>query len=81
MPIRDVESRSYPSSTSLAAYDVLGREVARLVEGEVEAGYHRAVFDAPVPSVVEASGLPAGVYVYRLEAGEYVESRRMVVAK
>jgi hypothetical protein len=42
----------------LAVFDVLGREVAVLAEGRLEAGAHRLVFDA--------SGLPSGAYVARL---------------
>ena len=45
----------------LAVYDVLGREVAVLVDGERQAGVQTAVFDA--------SSLSSGMYVYRLEAG------------
>ena len=45
----------------LAAYDVLGREVAVLVDGERPAGVQTAVFDA--------SRLASGMYIYRLEAG------------
>jgi hypothetical protein len=57
----------------LAVYDVLGRAVARLVDGPVAAGRHRAVFDG--------SGVPSGVYVVRLVAGSYVEVRQVVLAK
>ncbi|MEO1630917.1 MAG: S8 family peptidase [Bacteroidota bacterium] len=56
----------------LAVYDVTGREVARLVDGVVEAGYHVATF--------EASGLPSGVYVVRLSADGRAETRRVVLA-
>ena len=44
----------------LVVYDALGREVARLVDGPVAAGYQHATFDA--------ASLPSGVYLYRLEA-------------
>ncbi len=50
-----------PTRVSLRVYDVLGREVARLVEGFEAAGEHTVVFDA--------RGLPGGTYVCRLEAG------------
>ncbi|MEM1041497.1 MAG: PQQ-dependent sugar dehydrogenase [Bacteroidota bacterium] len=45
----------------LAVYDVLGREVAVLADGQAEAGTHEAVF--------EAAGLPSGVYLLQLDAG------------
>lgn len=48
------------SVVRLAVYNLLGQEVAVLVEGEKEAGYHEVRFDG--------SGLASGVYIYRLEA-------------
>ena len=50
----------------LALYDMLGREIARLAEGEYAAGTHRVVLDA--------SALAAGTYVYRLVAGPFSAS-------
>ncbi|GEM_PF-1721557 len=61
------------SFTSLKVYDVLGREVATLVNGELDAGEHSVVFDA--------AGLPSGVYVYRLSAGTFVQQKKMVVMR
>jgi hypothetical protein len=57
----------------LVVYDMLGREVARLLEGTLSAGRHEVVFDA--------SGLPTGVYLYRLEADGFVQTRRMLLIK
>ena len=48
------------ANVRLVVYDALGREVARLVEGPVGTGYQHAPFDA--------SNLPSGVYLYRMEA-------------
>lgn len=53
----------------LAVYDLLGREVSRLVEGTVPAGWHRARLDG--------SRLSAGVYVVRMEAGEHVSAAQI----
>ncbi|HLT47525.1 MAG TPA: T9SS type A sorting domain-containing protein, partial [Rubricoccaceae bacterium] len=53
----------------LAVYDVLGREVAVLADGHRDAGTHRATLDA--------SGLAAGTYVYRLTVGNEVQTGRM----
>ncbi len=60
-------------AVQLVVYDVTGREVARLVEGPMAAGRHQIQFDA--------SGLPSGVYLYRLTAGPFTETRRMVLVK
>ena len=57
----------------LVVYDLLGREVARLVDGVVPAGRHAAVFDG--------AGLASGVYVARLEGGGRVATRRMVLVR
>jgi uncharacterized delta-60 repeat protein len=53
----------------LALYDVLGREVAVLVDGEREAGRHAATLDG--------LALPSGAYVVRLEAGGAVLTQRL----
>ncbi len=58
---------------SLKIFDVLGREVATLVNGELQAGLHQATFDA--------THLNSGVYFYQLRAGAFVETHRMVLAK
>src|SRR5690606_36928455 len=60
------------SDVRLAVYDVLGREVAVLVDARQEAGAHRATFDA--------SGLAAGTYVYRLVVGNDVQTGRLTLA-
>jgi hypothetical protein len=57
----------------LVVYDVLGREVALLADKTLAAGTHETVF--------EATGLPSGLYVYRLEAGRHAQVRRMLLAK
>jgi surface protein len=59
--------------TRLAVYDLLGRQVAVLVDGTMPAGRHRVTFDA--------SGLASGVYLVRLEAGGEVFTRRMTLLK
>jgi hypothetical protein len=61
------------ATVRLVVYDLLGREVARLVEGVQQAGHHAVAFDG--------SGLASGVYLYRLEAGTFVQTRRMTLVK
>jgi hypothetical protein len=62
-----------PGTVGLALYDVLGREVAPVQGGWLAAGPHRLGLDV--------SRLPAGVYVWRLAAGDRVESGRLTVAR
>jgi hypothetical protein len=57
----------------VALYDVLGREVAVLAEGEQGGGWHEATLDA--------ARVAAGVYVLRLEAGREVRTQRLTVAR
>lgn len=58
----------------LVVYDMMGREVSRLVDREMPPGYHHVAFDA--------SRLSSGVYVYRLHAGDqFADSEQMVVVK
>ena len=59
--------------TTVRVYDLLGREVATLVDGPMEAGTHTVVFDG--------SGLASGVYLYRLTAGDATAVKRMVLMK
>jgi hypothetical protein len=61
------------SEVSLKVYDLLGREVATLVNQRQEAGRYQVVFDA--------SRLASGVYFYRLQAGAFVETRKMMVVR
>ncbi len=61
------------SNVKLVVYDVLGREVAVLVNERRAAGRYEDTFDA--------SGLASGVYIYRLTAGSFVESRKMILLK
>ncbi len=57
----------------LAVYDLRGREVARLVDGIQQAANYQVRFDG--------SGLPSGVYLYRLETPGHVLTRRMILLK
>ena len=58
---------------SLSIFDVNGREVSRLVDGDVGAGSRTFVWDA--------GDFPAGVYVVRMEAGDMSEMRKVVLVR
>jgi hypothetical protein len=61
-------------NVTLKVYDVLGREAAVLVNNEVKsAGIYEGILDAKT--------LASGVYFYRIQAGDFVESKKMVVVK
>jgi carboxypeptidase T len=58
---------------TIKIYDVLGRQVASLINEKKDAGYYEITFDA--------SSLSSGVYFYKIEAGDFVESKKMMVLK
>jgi hypothetical protein len=61
------------SFVTLRVFDLLGREVATLVNEEMRPGSYERTFDA--------SGLSSGIYFYRLRAGSFVETKKLVVLK
>jgi hypothetical protein len=66
-------SLSQRTYTTLKIFDVLGREVATLVDGELSPGEHSVAFDA--------KGLSSGIYFYRLTAGTFVQQKKMEIVK
>jgi beta-lactamase superfamily II metal-dependent hydrolase len=61
------------SVVTLKVYDLLGREVSSLVNGQLEAGNHETVWNA--------DKYPSGIYIYRLSAGNFTETRKMLLLK
>jgi hypothetical protein len=61
------------SHVILTVFNTLGQRVTTLVNESQEAGYHDVRFDA--------GGLASGVYFYRLQAGDFLQSRRLVILK
>ncbi len=57
----------------LEVYDLLGRKIATLVNGKKSPGYYEVHFDA--------SGLPSGLYFYRLTAGNFSTVKKMILMK
>ena len=66
---------SLPQATQIKInlYNMLGEKVATIAQGTYEAGYHKVTFNA--------SNLPSGTYVYRLESSEFVQVKKMVLLK
>lgn len=58
---------------TLKVFDVLGREIATLVSGNLQPGVYTATF--------ETTGLSSGIYFYRLASGKFIETRKMILAK
>jgi hypothetical protein len=57
----------------LEVFDLLGRRVALLVDESLAAGFHSVTFDA--------SALTSGVYFYRIQAGSFVKTQKMMLVK
>ena len=62
---------------SLKVYNVVGQEIATLVNGYKEAGRHTVIFDANAG----ITGLSNGVYFYRLETGSFSSMKKLVFLK
>jgi hypothetical protein len=89
LPLRHSLSQNYPnpfnpsttiryelpkaSQVSLAVYDILGRRVSVLVNDKRDAGVHEVKFDG--------TRLTSGVYFYRLQAGSFVETKKLVLTR
>jgi hypothetical protein len=64
---------SSPQYATLKVYDVLGNEVATLLDEYKPAGKFEVEFDA--------SGLPSGVYFYRIQSGNFIDTKKMLLLK
>ncbi|MDP2362638.1 MAG: T9SS type A sorting domain-containing protein, partial [Ignavibacteria bacterium] len=71
--IPDVGTGLALSNVTLKVYDILGREVATLINEYKPAGSYEQVFNA--------SSLASGVYVYKLQAGDFISSKKMLMIK
>jgi hypothetical protein len=61
------------SDVKLSVYDVLGREIAVLINNRQNAGIHTTQWNA--------ANLPSGVYFYQLKAGTYTETKKLLLLK
>ncbi|MCP4581949.1 MAG: T9SS type A sorting domain-containing protein [candidate division Zixibacteria bacterium] len=62
-----------PALVTISIYDILGREIETLTNEPKQAGYHQTIW--------KADKLPSGMYFYKIRAGEYSESRKMLLLK
>jgi hypothetical protein len=64
-----------PQGTSvvLAVYNMLGQKVATLIDGQQKAGYHEVRFDG--------SALASGFYFYRMQAGNFLATKRLLLLR
>jgi hypothetical protein len=57
----------------IEVFDILGREVVCLVDDIIPAGYHETIFNS--------NNLASGLYLYRIEAGSFIQVRKMLLLK
>ena len=76
-PFNPVTTISYVLPTTskvlLVIYNLLGEEIARLVDGIQPEGVHQITWDA--------SGASSGIYFYRIHAGEFIQTRKMLLLR
>jgi hypothetical protein len=63
----------HSSHVMLTVYNTLGQRVAELVNEQQQAGHHETVF--------HGDGLASGVYYYRIQAGGFVQTKRLLLLK
>lgn len=61
------------TQVKLTIYDILGREVSKLVDSELSAGKYEFIFDA--------ANLPSGLYLYRLSAEGFTQAKKLLLLK
>ncbi|MBL7094528.1 T9SS type A sorting domain-containing protein [candidate division KSB1 bacterium] len=66
------------SFVSIKIYNVMGKEIVTLVNEEVDAGFHQVVWDARDVADLDLS---SGVYIYHIQAGDFMESRKMMLIR
>ena len=66
-------SVSSTSQVTLKIYDVLGRHIETLLDKRITAGQHQVQWNA--------TGIASGIYVYQLQAGRFVESKKLILLK
>ncbi len=73
IPASPKSSPKERTSVTLRIYDILGSEVATLVNEEKEAGYYEVNWNA--------SNLASGVYIYRLQTGSFISVKKMMLLR
>ena len=66
----DLSRKSY---VKLCIYDILGRQVQTMYDGQQTAGYHQVTWNGEI--------FPSGMYFYKLQAGDYSETKKMILIK
>jgi hypothetical protein len=73
IPLSPLSERGVGGFVTLKIYDLLGREVATLVNEQLQPGKYEVDFDG--------TNYPSGVYIYRLQSDTFTDSRKMILLK
>jgi flagellar hook assembly protein FlgD len=68
----------FDSKVSLKIYNILGQEVAILIDGELKNGEHRFIWNGKNQNDISLS---SGIYFYRLEVSNYSEIKKMMLLR
>ena len=71
--VKGVPNTSHLIPITLKVYDLLGQKIATLVDKKQQAGYHSVRWDATL--------YPSGIYFYRIQAGDFSQTRKMILLK
>jgi hypothetical protein len=63
----------YQANTKIEIYNMLGRKVTTLEDRQLQAGYHQTIW--------QADDFSSGIYFYKIQAGDYTETKKMVLLK
>jgi hypothetical protein len=63
----------YQSNVTITIYDILGNEITTIVNGEFEAGEYSVSF--------LGTGLASGIYLYQFKAGQFIQTKKMILLK
>ena len=67
-----------PSFVVIKIYDMLGREIRVLANENFDAGYHNVTWDG---TDINGNTAPSGVYIYRIQAGDFQDTKKMILLK
>ncbi len=70
---RQVGTGSQTANVKIIVYDILGKEIQTLVNEQLQPGSYEVTFDG--------SNLPSGVYFYQLRAGDFMETKKLILLK
>ncbi len=66
------------NEVSLVIYDILGKEVTRIVQSRMDQGFHKVIWDG---SSASGSAVSSGIYFYRITSGDYINQKKMMLIR